>query len=48
MEVLEIKEDMLPNYFKDVNMRKNLQRNHNLDPEKATCTKFNKVNGNVL
>ena len=36
MEVLEIKEDMLPNYFKAVNMRKNLQRNHNnLDPQKV-------------
>src|SRR5437773_7398848 len=39
MEVLEIKEDMLPNYFKDMNRRKNVGRNPNVTPENANIYK---------
>ena len=35
VEVLEIKEDMLPNYFKEMNKRKNMGRNCNMEPEEA-------------
>ena len=35
VEVLQIKEDMLPNYFKEMNKRKNMGRNCNMEPEKA-------------
>jgi len=35
VEVLQTKEDMLPNYFKEMNKRKNMGRNCNMEPEKA-------------
>src|SRR5271156_1255278 len=42
MEVLEIEEDMLPEYFKSVNAAKNLARNPNIDnPDRyKACTKL--------
>src|SRR5271156_5792447 len=42
MEVLEIEEDMLPEYFKSVNAAKNLARNPNIDNPDTykACTKL--------